>query len=366
MPNKILVISNSTSGLVSFRLELIEALCREYDVTVLSNDSGGLDKLTEAGCRFIPTDFDRHGTNPIKELSLINKYKKCIKQLAPKIVLTYTIKPNVYGGISCASLGVPYIVNVTGLGDSIENKGIISKISLMLYKHGLRKADMVFFQNRTNRDFFVKKGICSGEHDVIPGSGVNLTKHCFEEYPEGDSPIVISVVGRVIKDKGIDEVLAAAERLKGKNVLIRLIGGCGDEYLEKLESAQAKGYIEYVGLQSEIHEWYKKSHAVLHASYHEGMSNVLLEASACGRPVLASNIPGCIEAFDEGVSGFGFEPKSADAIVAAVNRFIDLPHEKKAEMGRMARKKVEAEFDRGIVINKYFSAIKKIEARLSK
>lgn len=361
MNKRILIISNSTGGLVNFRLELLIALCREYEVIVLSNESGRTEQLKQIGCKLISTNFDRRGTNPIKDMMLINQYKKQIKQIDPFIALTYTIKPNAYGGISCTKLGVPYIANVTGLGDSIENAGILSKISMMLYKRGLRNAEKVFFQNKTNCDFFVSKGICSVAHDVIPGSGVNLDKHCFEEYPQSESPIVISVVGRMIKDKGIEEVLEAAKQLKGRNVLIRLIGHSGEEYLKKLENAQNEGIVEYVGLQKNIHEWYKKSHAILHASYHEGMSNVLLEASACGRPVLASNIPGCIETFDEGVSGFGFKPKDAQAIVEAVERFLALPHDKKAEMGRMARKKVESEFDRNIVIEKYLTEIRRIE-----
>ncbi|MBR5949775.1 MAG: glycosyltransferase family 4 protein [Clostridia bacterium] len=366
MKKKILIISNSTAGLVNFRSELIGRLCKEYEVIVLAPYLNWIAPLEALGCKVINFKFDGHGTNPIKELSLIKRFKQQIKSIDPMIVLTYTIKPNVYAGAACASLNIPYIANVTGLGDAIENPGVVSAVAKTLYKRGLRKATKVFFQNKTNCETFLAKGLYSGEYDVIPGSGVNLGKHVCEPYPASDDPLVFSVIGRVTKDKGIDEVLAAADRLSDKNIIIRLIGNCMPEYIEKLKEAEKKGVIKFEGRQENIHDWYRETHAVLHASYHEGMSNVLLEAASCGRPVLASNIPGCVEAFDEGVSGFGFKPMDVDSLVDAALRFIALPHEKKAEMGLNGRKKVEAEFDRNIVVDRYMSVIKKIEGESKK
>lgn len=360
MNQKLLIISNVSGGLVNFRLELMQRLSKQYDVTVLAEENAGRAAIEESGCTFINIPIERHGKNPIKEYGLYSAYYRIIKSIKPLAVLTYTIKPNIYAGSACARLGIPYIANITGLGDAIENKGILSWVARLLYRHGLRKAAKVFFQNKANCDFFRRNNILKTSYDILPGSGVNLEKHLCEPYPNQDEHIILSVVGRITKDKGIDEILSAADSLSDENIIIRLIGSCEDDYLSKIRSAEAKGVIEYVGRKENIHEWYKESHAILHASYHEGMSNVLLEAASCGRPILATNVPGCVETFDEGVTGFGFEPKSAEAIVKVVRQFIMLPHSKKAEMGVKGREKMEKTFNREIVIQKYLKTIEAI------
>ena len=360
MNNKtIVVLSNVSAGLVNFRIELLQSLTKDYRVVVIAQDTGRKDELLKLGCEFINVKIERHGTNPLSELRLVTTYRKCIKKHKPFVVLSYTIKPNIYGGIACRLTKTPYIPNVTGLGDAIENKGLFSSIVRNLYKIGLRHAQIVFFQNQANCDFFMVNSL----YDVLPGSGVNLDKHCYEQYPDNNImlPIVLSVIGRVTKDKGINEILEAAKRLKDLNLKIQLIGDCEGNYIESIREAERDGIITYLGRQDNVHQWITKSHAVLHASYHEGMANVLLEAASCGRPILATNVPGCAETFDEGVSGFGFEPKNVASLVETVERFIDLPHHKKVQMGLAGRKKMEESFDRNIVIKRYIKAIKKIE-----
>ena len=355
-------MSNVTTGLIRFRGELLENLNSSYDVTVIAAGNGEEDFFSRIGCTFINTAFDTHGTNPINELKLYKRYVQLIRQINPDIVLTYTIKPNIYGGLACKRLKIPYIVNITGLGDAVENKGLLSFITCALYKAGLEKASMVFFQNRSNSEFFIRKRLFNGSYDVLPGSGVNLKKHEYEPYPDEKpgEPLVLSVVGRITRDKGIKEVLGAAEMLKGKNLIIQLVGSCDGDYSEQIMEAEQNGVIRFVGRQQNVHEWMKNSHAILHASYHEGMSNVLLEAAACGRPVIATNVSGCADTFDEGISGIGFEARNTDALVAAVERFLTLSHEQKEAMGLAGRRKMEASFDRNIVIEKYLRAIKAV------
>ena len=130
-----------------------------------------------------------------------------------------------------------------------------------------------------------------------------------------------------------------------------------------MREAIASGVLEHIENQRDVRPFYAESHAIIHPSYHEGMSNVLLEAAAAGRPVLASNVPGCRETFDEGVSGMGFEPRNVDDLVRAIEQFIALPHEQKATMGCAGREKVEREFDRKIVVDAYMKEIQKIEER---
>ena len=165
-----------------------------------------------------------------------------------------------------------------------------------------------------------------------------------------------------MKDKGIDEYLEAAKMIKNKyqNTVFHVCGFLEPEYQGKFNEYCDKKIIEYHGNLSDLHDIYKKSHCIILPTYHEGMSNVLQEAASMGRPVLASNIPGCKEIIDEGKSGFCFEPKNTQSLIKAIEKFINLPYEKKREMGLHGRKKMEIEFNRHIVVNAYINEIERI------
>ncbi len=363
---KILFLANNDSGLYKFRRELLETLVQEHEVSFCVPPGEYVSAIQALGCRYIPCDLlDRHGTNPLKELKLLGFYRRILRQLRPDVVFTYTIKPNVYGGLACAGLRIPYIANVTGLGVSLENKGVLQTVTKTLYRFGLWKARRVFFQNKSNREFMIKNRIVTRNWCDLPGSGVNLEQHRFEAYPaETDSP-VFTTIGRIMKDKGIDELLQAARAIKKEypQVIFRLIGSFEENYQEIIRAAAREGILEYIEPQNDIHPFMKESHAILHPSYHEGMSNVCLEGAATGRPILASDIPGCRETFEEGVSGIGFRPRDPLSLEAAIRRFLALPYEARKAMGAAGRKKVEAEFDRKLVIRAYLDAIADLNTR---
>lgn len=357
---KILVLTNSDLGLYKFRKELLQALVEKGDRVFLSLPDGiHVPALKKTGCVFCKTPVDRRGMNPFKDLRLLRKYLYLLKRIRPDVVLTYTIKPNIYGGLLCRLCRVKYIGNVTGLGTAIEGRGILSEILLILYKAGLRGASQVFFQNEENLKLFITNRLVKKSR-LIPGSGVNLQEHCYEEYPAETGEIRFLFVGRIMKDKGIGELLLCAERLKQKYsyVCFDLAGDYDEEeYREQVDEMEKKGIVRYLGYQEDVHSVMKTCHAVIMPSYHEGLSNVLLEAAACGRPVLASKVPGCQETFDEGVTGFGFEAGSAESLTEAAERFLALPYGEKREMGIRGRKKIEGQFDRRIVIGAYMQEI---------
>lgn len=360
---KALVLTNSVNGLFNFRKELIERLIEEkFEVMISSPQGIGSNYFARMGCYPIETSINRRGTNPISDLSLFYHYFKIIERIKPDVVLTYTIKPNIYGGIVCRLLKVPYITNITGLGSALVSRGFLQHVTLFLYRLAIRDAWCVFFQNNGNRQFFVDNNAVGKKHRLIPGSGVNLQEHCFENYPENDGNNRFLFIGRVMKDKGIEELLQAAIIVKNKykNVEFDAIGSCEKEYEGKIAEWKKAGVVFFHGFQQDAHTFIKRCHAVILPSHHEGMANVLLEASATGRPVLASNIPGCKEAFDEGVSGFGFEPKDVDSLVKTIIKFIELPYDQKKAMGRAARLKMEKEFNRDIVVNAYMEEIDEI------
>lgn len=362
---KILIVANNDVGLYKFRRELIEEFLKSHEVHICLPKGEYIDSLTEMGCVYHGCEFDRHGTNIIAELKQISFYKQLLRSVKPDIVFTYTVKPNIYAGMACASLKIPYVANITGLGTAIENGGLMQKLLLVLYKRGLRKAQKVFFQNESNRDFMVGKGVVRGEYDLLPGSGVNLDEHAKEAYPAQEDPLVFVNIGRIMKDKGADEILYAAHTIRQDypNVVFRIIGNFDGDYQEKIEAATRSGDIEYLGQQSDIHNWLKDAHAIIHASYHEGMSNVLLEAAACARPIIATNVPGCREIYEDGVSGIACMARDEEDLVRAIREFIALPYAEKEAMGIAGRRKVEQEFDRTIVINHYVNEVEKIRVK---
>ena len=363
----VLFLTNSFDGLYSFRKELIKKILSEtHKVNIVAPQSEHSEDFSNMGCEVRSIQFERHGKNPFKELKLIRIYKKLIKEIKPDIVLTYTIKPNIYGGMACATLKVPYIANITGLGMSFENKGLLKKFVIQLYKYGLRRAQKVFFQNSKNQQVMLKFGIIKCDYELIPGSGVNLQEYNFLPYPEEQDKIRFLFIGRVMKNKGVGEFLECAEYIRGKypNTEFDMIGGYdGDAYLKQIESLQERGIVNFFGKQKDVKSFISSHHATILPSYHEGMSNALLESAACGRPVIATNVAGCKETFDDGISGFSCEARSTQSLIEAVERFLALPYEQKVAMGLAGRKKMETEFDRRIVTDAYMKEIEKTEER---
>ena len=182
---KVLILANADSGLYRFRGELLEALIASgHEVTISLPDGPYIERLVALGCRFINTPIDRRGMNPVKEFGLLLKYRKIVRDACPDAVLTYTIKPNIYGGLACRTLKIPYLVNITGLGASIEKGGLLQKIMLRLYRTALIKAACIFFQNQENMDFMRAANVLRRQKTrLIPGSGVNTDYYAPLDYP---------------------------------------------------------------------------------------------------------------------------------------------------------------------------------------
>lgn len=374
---KILILTNYANGLWLFRKELLLAFMEEgHTVYVSLPPDENVDKLKSLRCNgravnIIETPFERRGNNPVKDLKLFLTYQKLLKKYQPGVVLTYTIKPNLYGGLACRLKGVPYLCNVTGLGTAIEDGGALSRILLWFYKISMKKARSVFFQNTKNKDFMNRHGVAVHNCKLLPGSGVNLEEHTFTSYPPETEGIVFLAVIRIMKDKGIDEYLEAARRMTEKRggtkvpVKFWLVGEYEEEsraqYEPLIEGLENRGVVRYFGHIDNVGEIMAQSHVIVHPSYHEGLSNVLLEAAACGRPVLASNISGCSETFSEGESGFGFAIKSVDALVSAMEKMLALSCEERERMGRAGRAWVEKYFDRNIVLQAYRDELAQIK-----
>ena len=356
---RILVLANDSIGFYNFRKEFLQRIIAEgHQVYLSCPDGEKLQDLINLGCNYVPTNLARHGTNIIEELKLIKFYKQIMREISPNFVFTYTIKPNIYGGIAARSLKIPYVSTITGLGVAIEKKGLLRQLCLILYRIGLKKSKMVFFQNKDNQNFMISKKIVKDNYKLINGSGVNLNDYFPLEYPKNDN-VEFFFIARIMRAKGIEEYIEAAKYCKKNNynATFHILGGCEENYNQILTKAQEEGILIYHGLQEDMISFYKINHCTINPSYHEGMSNILLESSACCRPSLCSNIAGCKEIIDDNVNGFLFEPKSSKSLIEAIDKFLALSYEQRKQMGINARQKVEKLFNRQLVVDEYMNII---------
>ena len=359
---KVLILINSSGGLCDFRGEFVEALCAEYEVWVSMPDDVKEQELVDMGCHIVQTPINRRGINPLEDLKLYRAYGKIMKDLCPSLVVTYTIKPNIYGGFAAGMRKIPYIATITGLGGAFDRTGLLLKLIVGMYRAGLKRAACVFFQNEENRGIFQRMGIKAKKTRMVMGSGVSLKKHTYEPYPERDKTHFL-FVGRVMKERGILEYIEAAGRLHSDRGFFDIMGYCDEDYQELLDDLEKEGVIRQIGFHTQVHEYLAAADAIVVASFHEGMSNALIEGAATGRPVIASNISGCKEAFEEGVTGFGFTPGKPVELIDAMEKFLALSTEERAAMGRRGREKMEREFDRKLVTAAYMDEVGQILGR---
>ncbi|MBQ3105838.1 MAG: glycosyltransferase family 4 protein [Lachnospiraceae bacterium] len=356
---KVLILSNFANGLILFRGELItELLAEGYSVVISVPEDGKAQVLKEMGARVIFSSLERRGMNPLRDLKLLAEYLCLLGKEKPDMVLTYTIKPNLYGGLACRLRRIPYLVNITGLGTAIENEGLLAKLLLRFYKAAVKRAACVFFQNSENQTYMQSRGIGVKNGCLLPGSGVNLTAHPYEQYPSEKDGIRILAVLRIMKAKGVEEYFQAVESISRSHphVSFALVGDYEEEsrsrYEPMVRELVDKGILKYYGQIDDVAKVMAQSHIIVHPSYHEGLSNVCLEAAACGRPVLTTNVPGCRETVNEN-SGLLFEPGSSRSLIQSIERILQLDARGRAQMGAAGRQYVTERFDRDLVIRVY-------------
>ena len=355
---KILILANNDIGLYKFRKELIEELLIKGHKIYISLPDGDLVKpLEEMGCRFIDTPIDRRGINPILDCRLFRRYMRIMRDVNPDMVITYTIKPNLYGGIVARLFGKEYFVNITGLGTAFEKNNIIRRIVILLYKYALKKVKIVFVENVSIRDVFLSLGCCKKEKiTVLNGAGVNTETYCYLPYPNNDT-VRFLFVGRVMKEKGINELLKAVRRLvkEGEACHLDIVGPFEEDYKNRLAKYKNEGWLDFYGYQEDVRPFIKECDCFVLPSYHEGMANTNLECASSGRPIITSNIPGCREAVIEGVSGFLCKPKDVESLYNALKKML---HETEREkMGILGRKHMIKMFSKDSVVKTTISKL---------
>ena len=353
MSKRILILANSSSGIFDFRRELIMRLQEKSDVVAGTANRGKMDELRALGCTVIETPIDRRGINPVTDGKLLLRYMKLLRQMKPDLVITYTIKPNVYGGMACRLLGIPYAANITGLGTAFQKEGALRQLVTVLYRMALKKAKVVFFENAANRDTLVGEKIVAAEKcRVLMGAGVNLAHYAPAAYL-AEGKVRFLFIGRVMREKGVEELFSAMKRLhsEGYDCVLDVVGDFEEDYEPAIRAHEAAGWLRYHGYQTDVRPFIAQSHCFVLPSYHEGMANTNLECAAMARPLITSDIPGCREAVEEGVSGFLCAVQDADSLYTEMKRFLMLTAEERSEMGRAGRRRMEEIFDKEKVVD---------------
>lgn len=362
----ILFIDNTAHHLYGQLHNITAARDNGYKVFLMIPDDGVyFRKLQVLGFTCYGDVSSWKGQNPLAELCLLLKLKKLYNRIAPDIICSFTIKPNLYTAIVNRRSKIKQIANITGLGYGFMNSKFKATLFAKLYRFAVSKIDHIFFQNKDDYNHLKNMDVFTQENniDILPGSGVNL-----EEFNYVGAAQTISnkflYSGRLIADKGIYELIAAFEKLKKivPDTRLVFIGNFFPANPSAISSEQVNewinnGTIDYLGMVDNVSEVIAESDCMILPSYREGMPRSLLEASSMGKPIITVDSVGCKDVVEDGVTGYLAKVKDVETLFDAMYKFTCLNLNERRKMGEMARKKMEREFDQSIVINKYLSVI---------
>lgn len=357
---KILFSDNSLWGLLNFRKGIIRHfLEKNYTVVLVAPMDTEAEGLTvPEGAKYIPVVMCRAGTNPISDFQYYRQIKSLYAQERPDYIFHYTIKPNIYGTLAARALNIPSSAMIAGLGFAFTEKNGAALLARRMYKYALRMAQHVFVLNKGNYEFLIKSGTVAASKLIWlrGGEGVDLEKFGYISMPKNEKPRFL-MMSRLLYDKGYSEFVQAARSLKGRADFI-VMGAIDPRLtavpLDIIEKDVAERTIEYLSFSPDVRQEMMHADCVVLPSYYgEGLSRVLMEACAVGRPVITTDIDGCRECVDENVNGYVIPPKNSSALASACRRFLGLTGDERLEMGRASRKKAELTFDERNVINVY-------------
>jgi len=362
----IMITANSAWNILNFRRPIVEALSRDdHQITVLAPADDSAAKLECLNCRMLPLEMNVKGLNPLQDLKLQHRFKRTFREEQPDIVLSYTIKNNIFGGQAAQLLGVPFLPNVTGLGTAFLSGKLLQTVTEQLYRRSFRNLSVVFFQNEDDRDLFLNRSMVRADQArLLPGSGIDLVHFPAVPMRHVEGPTIFLMISRLIKDKGVFEFIEAARRIKARHpqAQFKLIGEVASKNRSAigrgiLNSWIAEGVIEYLGTVEDVRPAIEAATCIVLPSYREGVPRALIEAAAMARPVITTDVPGCRAVVDHDISGFLCEVRNSESLTAAIERFLALLPEAKQAMGQAGRAKMEREYNHSIVVGAYREAI---------
>ncbi len=368
---KVIIALNTAWNLFNFRAGLIRALvAKGYEVVAVAPGDEYAPRLAELGCRFVALPMDNKGTHPGRDLLLFFRFLALLSRERPDVFLGYTIKPNIYGSLAARLLGIAVVNNIAGLGTAFIRNNWLTRLVRRLYKVALSGSHHVFFQNHEDIKLFIEFGLVAPiKVSRLPGSGVDLNKFCFSPLPAlNERPFCFLLVVRLLWDKGVGEYVEAARIVHQKypSVKFQLLGFLDvinrtAVSKDQMDEWVKEGLVEYLGVSDNVVPHLIAADCVVLPSYREGMPRSLLEAAAVGRPIVTTNVEGCREAIEDGVTGLLCRVRDASDLAEKLIQMIEMDLSKRAEMGAAGRLKMEREFDEKIVIQKYLEIIQSVK-----
>ena len=362
----ILITVNAAWNVWNFRRPVVDALITDgHRVTVLAPADDSVADLKSIGCSFLPLDMNVKGLNPLEGLKLVQQFKRVFRHERPDVVLSYTIKNNIFGAMAAKACKTPFVPNVTGLGTAFLSGGLLQTVAEGLYRKAFGPLTCVFFQNADDRDLFLARRLVKDEHaHLLPGSGIDLARFAAAAYPaQTDAPVFL-MIARLLRDKGVVEYVEAARLVKATrpDARFQLLGAVDAANrtaidVATVQSWQDEGAIEYLGTTDDVRPYIAASHCVVLPSYREGAPRTLIEAAAMARPLIATDVPGCRSVVEDGENGILCAARSADSLARACLAFLALSDEEQSAMGRSGRAKMEAEFDQVLIVQAYRDAV---------
>ncbi len=367
----ILLTSNTAWSIFNFRRKLIESLQDEgHQVTLVSPRDEWVEKLSRYQCNFVDIRINNKGLNPLQDILTAIRYFLLFRALKPDVVMTFTVKPVVYGSIAAHILKIPVLCTMTGLGTAFVEGGWMKRLVSLLYKVSLPKSKIVFTHNHDDSALLISERIVDKKKiQCVGGSGIDLDRFTPAPYPP-EPPIVVLMISRLIRDKGVIEFFEAARKivLRFPGVRFKIAGpiiqinrtALTNSEVEELGS---EGVVEFLGQVDDVRDLISRAHCVVLPSYREGMPRVLLEAAAMARPVITTDVPGCREALSPKKSGYLCKVKDSDDLARVLEEFILLQPELKKDMGKAGREYVKRKFSDQSVVQHYITAVANIKTR---
>jgi glycosyltransferase involved in cell wall biosynthesis len=362
---KVAIVLNTSWNIYNFRMNLIRSLQSEgHEIHTIAPTDDYTHYLTEAGCTHHALKMDSRGANPIKDLALIFELYGIYKRVKPDVILHYTIKPNVYGSLAASLLKIPVVNNVCGLGTVFLKDDMLSSIAMFLYKISFRFPKKVFFQNPDDLKLFIdKKLVPSNTVDLLPGSGIDLSKFKSMEFQRNEK-FTFLLISRLITDKGVIEYIDAVKKLRaeGLDARFQVLGAIDSAHKrgirkEIIQNWIDTGIIEYLGTTKDVRQFIERADCIVLPSYREGTPRTLLEAASSSKPIVATNVPGCNQVVEHTVNGLLCNLKDADDLAAKMRDMANYDDHTLKNMGQNGRRKMEAEYDESIVIDKYLRTL---------
>jgi len=363
--NTVLICSNYAWTIINFRLPLIKRLIKNgYRVVVVTQYDGYENQIAEYVDEIRPLFISRKGVNPFVDSITLLNLVICFRKLKPDYLLLFTIKPVIYGAVAAKLFNIKTIVMITGLGTAFIADNWITRLVKLLYRFALSSVVAAFFQNNDDKELFLKSNLINPNVcKLTPGSGIDSRQFPYRSLPQNNN-LTFILIARMLWDKGIGEYVEAAKiiKLKYPNTKFELLGALGVENRTAISAETMavwvnEGSVEYLGETFDVKPYIEKASCVVLPSYREGTSRILLEAASIGRPIIASDVPGCREVVENKISGLLCRSKDSLDLSDKMEMMINLSFQERKMMGIKGREKIEKEFNQNIVNDLFIDAL---------